>query len=377
MQYHICLCSDNAYIDKAAVVIYSTILSVSQIQDRKKDFLVFHVFHNGLSKENLQLIRQFDDELNQIYPSKISLYFISDENIQNFKRWGENSSLATYLRLFIPDNLGPDVDKILYLDCDILCVGDIRPLFHENMNSAVVACAPDPWVGQKDNFIFRSKKIFGMPVYLKFTKTNCYFNAGVLLIDLKKWRELKVSEKCLELIHTKRLPFNDQDALNIVLLGQTKLIETRWNFIGTTNSTIFKKGLENCLSKKSSNITKLIQPLLTAINLDNIVIIHYAGSPKPWNNKFSFVEDGNLRLIDPILQSEYCKIAKNAPIFGSKFSSISANQEEYIIEAVNALGKWTKSIEKKSQRRWKKVIIILTLFFFFLLMTIILLLTNL
>lgn len=373
MQYHICLCSDNAYVDKAAVVIYSIILSVSN-NDHKNDFFEFHIFHNGLSEENINLIKEFNSELHRIYPSRITLHFISDESIQHFKRWGENSSLATYLRLFIPDNLGPDVDKILYLDCDILCVGDIRPLFHENMNSAIVACAPDPWVGQKDNFIFRSKKIFGMPVYLKFTKTNCYFNAGVLLIDLKKWRDLKVSEKCLALINTKRLPFNDQDALNIVLSGKTKLVETKWNFISTTNNVAAKKGLEKCLSQKGSNVTKLIEPFLTC-DLDRLVLIHYAGSPKPWNSNFSFVEEGELRLLKQDLKAAYCKVAETIPVFGSKLNLQSCSSETNIIEAVNAFGKWVKRIDQKYRRRWEKTVIAVSILLFLILLELVIILS--
>lgn len=370
MEYHICLCTDDAYVDKAAVVIYSAALSSLKSKDSEKDLFLFHIFHNGISEKNLKLLEQFDNELTRTFRSSIILHFVSDESIQNFKRWGENSSLATYLRLFIPDHLTADIDKVLYLDCDILCVSDIRSIFHKDLHSAVVACVPDPWVGQKDNFLFRSKKIFGCPIHLKFPKTDCYFNAGVLLIDLKKWKDLNVSEKCLDLLNTKRLPFNDQDALNIVLFGKTKLIEARWNFIGTTNSPLSQEGFNRCLSRKSSNITKLIAPFLT-INLGQLAIIHYAGSPKPWNKKLSVVEDGNLRLINPDLQYVYCKIAKSVPIFGSKFSSISGHQEDDIIDAVNALGKWTKSIERKFQRRWKRATFFFSLFFLLLLVELI------
>lgn len=362
MKFHVCLCTDDWYIDKAAMVIYSTLFSISKNKEDRNDIIIFHIFHNGISQKNTDLINEFNNQVKKIHPCNIELHLISDKQVQSFNRWGENSSLATYLRLFIPENLTSAINKILYLDCDILCIGDIRPLFNIDLGAAAVACVPDPWIGQKENFVFRSKKTLGLPTLLKFTKNDCYFNAGVLLIDINKWKELEATKKCLDLLSTKRLPLNDQDALNIVFHGKTKLIDFKWNFIGTTTSDISKQGYENCLSRKSPAVVNLVAPFLSC-SLKELSIIHYAGSPKPWNGKFSFVEDGKLRLIRPELKTIYNKFAENIPIFSSCFPKHPEDNEKKIIDAIHALGQWTKSIEKKSNRRSKKITIAFAAFF--------------
>jgi lipopolysaccharide biosynthesis glycosyltransferase len=60
-----------------------------------------------------------------------------------------------------------------------------------------------------------------------------YFNSGVLLLDLQTWRDLGIGHECIRVAETRDDYWPDQDALNLVLNGKIKALETRWNFFST------------------------------------------------------------------------------------------------------------------------------------------------
>ena len=85
-----------------------------------------------------------------------------------------------------------------------------------------------------------------------------YFNAGVLYIDLQKWNEFKISEKMIGLLNERKLSFQDQDALNLIAVGQIKAIPVCFNHFFLMNEG-----------------DKHIPP--------DTLFLHFAGSLKPWH----------------------------------------------------------------------------------------------
>ena len=131
-------------------------------------------------------------------------------------------SKMTYARLLIPYVFPDNVSRVLYLDADLLVLDDLGPLWETDLEGAAVGAVLDRW-----NLQFKQNE----PGLEDVPRVRDYFNAGVLLIDLDRWREQRISEKALNyLSRHPRTPFSDQDALNVVCDGFWKKLNPRWNF---------------------------------------------------------------------------------------------------------------------------------------------------
>ena len=131
-------------------------------------------------------------------------------------------SRMTYARLLLPTLLPPDVPRALYLDVDILVLKDLNALRQVDLHGAVVGAVSDLWV--------RGDAEGGSS---NVPRVGAYFNAGVLLIDLARWRAERVSERALDYLRRHpSTPYSDQDALNVACDGRWTPIEPRWNFQG-------------------------------------------------------------------------------------------------------------------------------------------------
>jgi len=131
--------------------------------------------------------------------------------------WGpEYITGAAYYRLLIPEAL-PQLDRCLYLDCDVVALGDIAELWDIKMPEAAIAAVRDCYVDREN--------------LKKYENIKCYFNSGVLLMDLRRWRNLHYIEKCLRLASNPELHkrFADQDLLNIAFCDEVHVLHPRWN----------------------------------------------------------------------------------------------------------------------------------------------------
>jgi lipopolysaccharide biosynthesis glycosyltransferase len=164
----------------------------------------------------------------------------------------DDVSKMTFARLMIPKMLPNSISKVLYLDTDILVLGDLKPLWETNLEDSVLGAV-------LDNLDSHFKS--GRSGYEDAPRVQNYFNAGVLLIDLDRWRKEQVSEKALAYMDRHRkTPFMDQDALNVVCDGRWKSLDHRWNF-------------HDCWSRSISNLSLADRP----------VIAHFVSIMKPWN----------------------------------------------------------------------------------------------
>lgn len=135
-------------------------------------------------------------------------------------------SKMTFARILIPRIFTNTVSRVLYLDTDLLVLDDLGLLYKTDLEGAVLGAVLDSLDMQLKH---------GRPgfeeVLAKVPRVQNYFNAGVLLIDLERWRKERISEKALEYLaqHTQT-PFVDQDALNLACDGLWKRLDPRWNF---------------------------------------------------------------------------------------------------------------------------------------------------
>lgn len=131
-------------------------------------------------------------------------------------------SRITYARLLIPRILPETVTKALYLDTDILVLGDLRPLWEVSLDDHVVGAVSDISAADIKRL---DPRFVGVP------RVRDYFNAGVLLMDVRRWREEQISERALRYLEANPAsPLSDQDALNVACDGRWKAMDTTWNF---------------------------------------------------------------------------------------------------------------------------------------------------
>src|SRR5215475_10573967 len=88
----------------------------------------------------------------------------------------DHLTFAMYLRLFMTEYLDPSLDRIIYLDSDLIVRGDLSELWQLNLQGAYVGGVPEPYSESQ-------RKPFG------FGPKDLYVNSGVLLIDLRQWRK--------------------------------------------------------------------------------------------------------------------------------------------------------------------------------------------
>ncbi len=155
-------------------------------------------------------------------------------------------SKSTYYRLFIP-KMYPQFDKALYLDSDIVVLGDIARLYDTNLGDNLVGAATDEFVQQfpvlKDYVVNR----------IGVTMSKHYFNAGILLMNLQKLREINFEDIFLKLLSQVKFDIGqDQDYLNAICRNRVTYFSDLWN----------KMPLSKCVGK--------------------LHLIHYNLDMKPW-----------------------------------------------------------------------------------------------
>ena len=206
-----------------------------------------------------ELPDRMKDKLAWLDEERLSLEFIPLkgrlEGVYIDPRYTEAASL----RLLLPELL-PDLDCIIYLDCDIIVRQDLSLLWQEtelgdNYMGVIYEAAIE---GQAERF----RAIGCDPVR--------YFNSGFLLMNLAQMRKEKVSEKLLEACRVPYLEFPDQDALNQVCLGRVLPLSPLYNSIRTFFIPKYKPDF---VRQYGEGLWEQVQTDAT---------IHYTGG-KPWN----------------------------------------------------------------------------------------------
>jgi lipopolysaccharide biosynthesis glycosyltransferase len=146
-----------------------------------------------------------------------------DDHAVSGAYYTDGLSPATLYRLLLGDVLDPATGRVLYLDADTLVFDSLSALWATDLHgctAGAVRDAPSPWAAGPVGTPWRE---------LGLTPSSPHMNAGVLLIDLVRWRTDRVGPRGLEILRTLKPRWGDQDALNTVLEGQWLELPRRWN----------------------------------------------------------------------------------------------------------------------------------------------------
>ena len=252
---NIVLCSDDNYAQHIAVVMAS-------IMAKTKERVCFYVINDNISKDKIEKLKNTADT----FKAQIEFITVSEDKFINVYLSGHVSK-AAYFRLALADILRNDIEKVIYLDVDLLVFDDINKLWQIDLENLPLAAVPDYGIMASGRLCKQKKQVIGLPVGEK------YFNSGVLVVNLKEWRKEDYTKQILEIINNNQFPHHDQDALNKLFMHKWKELELRWNVIPPIyylfNKVVFNKKLRNSALKAKSDIA----------------ILHYAGSYKPWQFK--------------------------------------------------------------------------------------------
>jgi lipopolysaccharide biosynthesis glycosyltransferase len=177
-------------------------------------------------------------------------------------------ALSAYYRILIPELLPEVVEKVIYLDCDLIVLGNLKELWDLDLQSSYLLAAQDTGVQyvSSDNGLMNYRE-------LRIPPETKYFNSGVLVINLKQWRQDNI---CWEIVayienNISRIRWHDQDALNAVLFDHWQELPPWWNQIPAIYD--FQSWQESPFPQDVYEHT-LHQP----------DIVHFATSRKPWNS---------------------------------------------------------------------------------------------
>ncbi len=174
-------------------------------------------------------------------------------------------SRAAYFRLALPDILPADVTKVIYCDTDLLVLDDISKLWGMDLQGMPLAAVPDYGIMASKRSMKEKRETIGLPEGAE------YFNSGVLVIDLLKWRECGYAQQVVDVAAKKDLRHHDQDALNQVFIGKWKELPLSWNVIPPVMQ-LLPKVLRNGKFRRNALAARR-----------SISILHYAGRCKPWD----------------------------------------------------------------------------------------------
>ena len=272
----IVMSSDNNYAGQCAATMASILLNCDATS-----YLRFHISDGGISEENKSKIK----ELTKIRPFDINFYDMNKYDWSIFPLNREWISVATYYRLKIPEILPQHIEKVLYLDCDIIVEQDLKELWETDISNVILGAVEDC------QSIENSQRL-NLP--------GNYFNAGVLLINLKELRKIDLMKLSREYLIKNQsvIIYQDQDILNGLFCKNCKFLPLKWNVnsllllkCNVSNFLLLKWKLNGFLLKKCNVNCKISfsNPINASYTEEKSVeaarhpaIIHYTGCFKPW-----------------------------------------------------------------------------------------------
>jgi len=231
MKISIVLSSDDSYSEHLAATLCS--LFVNKMPSTEVEIFILD---GGISPAN----KEYLAELEEKYNFSINYLTPKTDYFRNFPEI-DHLKIPTYFRLLAPQLI--DRDRLLYLDCDLIVLKDLSPLYSENLAGRAFGAVPD---------VMESYMLTVRPGLKR------YFNAGVLLIDRKAWLENDLTGKTSELITSQpeKIKLADQDALNYCCQEYWQELDQKYN------------------CQLNPHIRKIV---------GKIFILHYVSGIKPWH----------------------------------------------------------------------------------------------
>jgi len=260
---NLCFITDEGYIMQTCVAITS-ILKCKLEQTK----YAIYVICNNVTRESIDNLKKLEENNFEIKIIELN----DDGKYLRYDIKNIPASPAAMYKFSIP-NILKDIDKVIYLDGDIIVRKDLIDLFKIDI---------------LDNYVGAVKETGGLSrtLYNLFIKNNVfYFNSGVMLMNLKQMRKDNITDKLIEYRLNGYNELMDQDALNVVL--KNKVLELPFKY----NTQLMFMYMNSAIHK----IRKFYKLDETIMDYDSIigtsVVLHYSGKKKPWKHLDGFMHE--------------------------------------------------------------------------------------
>lgn len=234
--------ADNNYAQHLGVMLCSLFRNKRLSTDIR-----VYILDGGISKKNKERLSRLSSKF------RFSLVYLAvNQDIYKDFRTVGNFNRATYYRLSMPDLLDKRINQALYIDCDAVIRKDLSELWHTDISRHYLAAVKD-WAINK----------------VGYSRPDCYFNSGVMLLNLEKIRKDDIMSRAISYIKDHpNIELMDQDALNAIIKDDYIELPATYN---VTTFTIPGSGAKSPYPGPYES---------NAVNDPHIV--HFAGIDKPW-----------------------------------------------------------------------------------------------
>ncbi len=268
--------ADDAYAMPLAVTVRS---ALENLKGNRK--IILFIIDGGIKKTNKQkIIRSLVSEKCEIRWIENPDHLLSEievlrpfviENVPNVGTIEEQAhiKISAYYRLLISELLPNHFKKAIYLDSDVIVIGDLGELWDIDIGKNYLLAVQDiaiPYVSSPGGLINYQE--------IGISANSKYLQSGVLVINLEKWRVNGTSSQCIEYLQKNReyVRWHDTDVLNAILAEKWGELDPRWN------QTPF---VYQYSSWKDSPFSESI--------FNDVVyhpyIVHFVSQAKPWNSR--------------------------------------------------------------------------------------------
>ena len=240
---------NKAFFEPAKVMLQSL------FQHNTWEKIFVYLLHNELDECQIREVKRMackaENELHEIR--------VNDDELEDVPV--VNLSKETYYRLFAVRLLPRSVERILYLDVDILVIGSLKKLYLTDIGDYYFAGARDTSNGMnKCNERLEIPNVYN------------YINAGVLLMNMTLLRENLDLKKTLDLVRVCPMPYNDQDLINKLFYDKIKVVSNQFNHEARYHS------IEDILSYPWE--------YFRSVKRKKVKLTHYMGKSKPWKKEY-------------------------------------------------------------------------------------------
>lgn len=251
---------DKNYVQHCAVMLIS--LLMNNPQEKFNIYLLTDYIPKKDIDSLTELVSSYGSSFTKI---DVDISLVKNFPLENF--CSSQYSIAVYYRLLIPKLLPSSIDKVLFLDCDLIVRHSIREFWAMDIEEYALAAIDDATFTA-----IPACKRLGIDSSLH------YFNAGVLLINLCYWRKSNFTIQAFNILHNHSdiIKLQDQDVLNILFCDKRKRLSINWNMLECFYT-----------NKKSLNKMQKLEKMQFG---KSPAIMHWATNFKPWmygsNNPF-------------------------------------------------------------------------------------------
>ena len=247
---HLLYATNDSYVPHVATTLISVFENNPDMQ------FIVHVMATDISENNYQKLYQMVEQ----YGHQLEIKIIHPEDLEIdlsiCGHWGIFPSLKLYAA-----DLFSEVDMMLYMDADMICIGSIKSLEEIDMTDYYVAAAPDEAACQKHK------------ARLSIPQNEFYGNGGFMYLNLKKWRKDNMRQQCFSFFNDPSnahiIKFAEQDVINKICQGHIYQLSIEWNM-----AQIYWLHHQQAVPKEYKKDISSYRK--------KAIIIHYIDACKPW-----------------------------------------------------------------------------------------------